>query len=37
MDINVHVMDKINMDGWVPDVKRITIYHIHYSSIPSIH
>ena len=35
-DINIHVTDKTDMDGWVPNDQWITIYGIHYSSIPSI-
>ena len=34
MDISVLATD--NMDMWVPDDQRITIYGIRYSSIPSI-
>ena len=36
-DVNIHVTDKTDMDGWVSDDQRSAIYSIHYSSIPSIH
>ena len=35
-DIDVHVTDKTDMDRWILDDQRITIYGIRYSLIPSI-